>query len=140
MYVLRLVVSKCSTHNFLDRTVDAVHRLARRCTLAQAASQENCPVSEKVFSNLHLHSRSTDLQRVDYLDALRGIAILGVILVHSVILSHQGGLLGMVGLTGQRGVQLFYMVSAFTLFMSLDSRHTEQFQWSNFFIRRLTCF
>ena len=95
-----------------------------------------------VLSKLPLRSRGTDdPQRLDYLDALRGIAILGVILVHSAILSKMAvtkvvGLVGAIGLTGQRGVQLFYMVSAFTLFLSLDSGRTERFQWSNFFIRR----
>lgn len=100
--------------------------------MAQAASQQNCAVSESRSQRF----RGTDLQRVAYLDSLRGIAILGVIFLHSAILSHQGGLLGIIGGTGQRGVQLFYMVSAFTLFLSLDSRRTEYFELSNFFIRR----
>jgi peptidoglycan/LPS O-acetylase OafA/YrhL len=93
-------------------------------------------------------TRGSALERFDYLDALRGIAILGVILVHSAILSKQGIFLRdqvpstrdlwvwIISFTGQRGVQLFYMVSAFTLFLSLDSGRKEVFRWSNFFIRR----
>lgn len=76
------------------------------------------------------------IRHYDYLDALRGIAILGVVLVHSGILSGQQHTLYVIAFTGQRGVQLFYMVSAFTLFMTLDSRRTEQKEISNFFIRR----
>jgi peptidoglycan/LPS O-acetylase OafA/YrhL len=72
----------------------------------------------------------------DYLDALRGIAILGVILIHSAVLSHQAGKRMTIAFTGQRGVQLFYMVSAFTLFLTLDARKAERYELSNFFIRR----
>jgi peptidoglycan/LPS O-acetylase OafA/YrhL len=97
-------------------------------------SQEISAVSSNV--RLDFRSQSADIQRFEYLDALRGIAILGVVLVHSAILSRQEGLYGIIGFTGQRGVQLFYMVSAFTIFLSLDSGRTEHFRWSNFFIRR----
>lgn len=71
-----------------------------------------------------------------YLDSLRGIAILGVILVHSAILTVQTGTVFHLAFTGQRGVQLFYMVSAFTLYLSLDSRKTESRPILNFFLRR----
>ncbi len=71
-----------------------------------------------------------------YLDSLRGIAILGVILVHSAILTGQRGTALHVAFTGQRGVQLFYMVSAFTLLLSLDSRKAERRPILNLFIRR----
>jgi peptidoglycan/LPS O-acetylase OafA/YrhL len=42
----------------------------------------------------------------------------------------------MIGFTGQRGVQLFYMISAFTLYLSLDGGRREQHPWTNYFIRR----
>ena len=71
-----------------------------------------------------------------YLDSLRGLAILGVILVHSAILTGQTGTIFHLAFTGQRGVQLFYMVSAFTLFLSLDSKKSERHPIRNFFIRR----
>jgi peptidoglycan/LPS O-acetylase OafA/YrhL len=58
--------------------------------------------------------------RLAYLDALRGLAILGVLIVHfSLWLKPAGeaekGLMG----NGAFGVQLFYVVSAFTICMSL---------------------
>jgi peptidoglycan/LPS O-acetylase OafA/YrhL len=74
--------------------------------------------------------------RLDFIDALRGIAVLGVLLVHAAVLTSQTGALGGLGILGYRGVQLFYTVSAFTLFLSLDSGHSERYKWSNFFIRR----
>lgn len=55
-------------------------------------------------------------QRLAYLDALRGLAIFGVLVVHT-----SQPVLGLplwldnLGASGARGVQLFYMVSAFTL-------------------------
>ena len=75
-------------------------------------------------------------ERLEYVDALRGIAILGVILDHSGWVSLQTGHTFELALTGQRGVQLFYMVSAFTLYLSLDSPRKEHHRLSNFFIRR----
>ena len=71
-----------------------------------------------------------------YLDSLRGLAILSVILVHSCLLTVQKGLSATIGLTGQRGVQLFYIISAFTLCLSLDSRKQEYYELSNYFLRR----
>lgn len=74
------------------------------------------------------------LRKLDFLDALRGWAILLVLLVHS------GGLAELFGqklaLTniGQRGVQLFYEVSAFSLLYSWYSR--KESTWKAFFVRR----
>jgi peptidoglycan/LPS O-acetylase OafA/YrhL len=42
-----------------------------------------------------------------YLDSLRGIAVLGVVMVHAGIAAHSGPFLFAVTFTGQRGVQLF---------------------------------
>jgi peptidoglycan/LPS O-acetylase OafA/YrhL len=73
----------------------------------------------------------------EYLDALRGLAIIGVIIVHSSIVSKQVGWLATLSFTGQRGVQLFYVVSAFTLYLSMRARwDKEKHPISNFFIRR----
>jgi peptidoglycan/LPS O-acetylase OafA/YrhL len=71
------------------------------------------------------------------LDALRGLAILAVLVVHSAGVcafpEFTGGLLA----NGQRGVQLFFIVSAFTLFLSLENRRrTEARPTLNYFIRR----
>jgi len=73
-------------------------------------------------------------EKLDYIDALRGIAIIGVVIVHV------GKEIGLTGLDwhlayfGQRGVQLFFIVSAFTLCRSADRARTVS--WSGFFIRR----
>lgn len=74
--------------------------------------------------------------RLEYVDALRGIAILGVLIVHSAMVTGQTGGISILAFTGQRGVQLFYMVSAFTLYLSLDNPRKECHRLSNFFIRR----
>lgn len=63
------------------------------------------------------------MRKLAYIDALKGYAILGVIIVHS------GGFTA-----GAMGVQLFYVLSAFTLLLSLANRSGEG--WVNFYIRR----
>jgi peptidoglycan/LPS O-acetylase OafA/YrhL len=82
-----------------------------------------------------------DPGHLDHLDALRGIAVLGVVLVHSyawwghpLVLR---GSVASVALSGQRGVQLFFIISAFTLFLSHDQRKGESAPLRNFFIRRI---
>jgi peptidoglycan/LPS O-acetylase OafA/YrhL len=73
-----------------------------------------------------------------YLDALRGLAALGVILVHSSLVTLSAkGILNDLTFSGQRGVQLFYVVSAFTLCHSFDVRlQQEAHPLGNYFIRR----
>lgn len=74
-------------------------------------------------------------KRLDYLDALRGIAILGVIAVHTQAEFGFPVLLKTLLLNGRNGVQLFFMVSAFTIMYTLD-RSKQPISYSNFFIRR----
>ncbi len=76
-----------------------------------------------------------EIQKYAFVDALRGIAILGVLLVHSGGRADlpEGLLRTLVG-EARFGVQLFYMVSAFTLYLSFDSRREAGF--GAFFIRR----
>jgi peptidoglycan/LPS O-acetylase OafA/YrhL len=80
-----------------------------------------------------------ELKKQGYIDALRGYAILAVLVVHSaqqvlpasVFLKHLRNF-------GIYGVQLFYVVSAFALFMSWDFRSNHELSpIRNFFIRRL---
>lgn len=83
------------------------------------------------------------LKRFEYLDSLRGIAIILVIIYHA------GNITGYktfeyfpqlyldLNNTFQYGVQLFFVVSAFTLMMSYDNRRNEKKATSKFFIRRV---
>jgi peptidoglycan/LPS O-acetylase OafA/YrhL len=75
-----------------------------------------------------------------FADSLRGFAILGVILTHCGSTIFVDGLpswLKNLSDQGSMGVQLFFIVSAFTLFYSLNNRiKKESFQLSEFFIRR----
>lgn len=75
------------------------------------------------------------VEKHGYIDLLRGVAILGVIAVHC----HQQvpglhwvfrGLFNY----GQLGVQLFFVASALTLCLSMDSRNEDS--WWNFYVRR----
>ena len=54
----------------------------------------------------------SDIRKYDYIDALRGMAILGVILTHSSLFVKPTSqtLLSLMG-EGARGVQLFYVAS-----------------------------
>ena len=96
-------------------------------------SQKNLPSKEK--------SNAMHLQRYAYIDALRGIAIIGVLFAH---VSHYSNIaypswLNLIATVdvGPRGVQLFYVVSAFTLCLSFSKRrHIEKHTIRNFYIRR----
>jgi peptidoglycan/LPS O-acetylase OafA/YrhL len=78
-------------------------------------------------------------EKLKFADSLRGLAILSVIVVHT---SQYGTPLKnqtiqQVLNEGARGVQLFYLVSAFTLFLSFKNRsQLERFPVRNFFLRR----
>ncbi|MGH7202892.1 MAG: acyltransferase family protein, partial [Candidatus Levyibacteriota bacterium] len=84
---------------------------------------------------------SSPLTRYAYIDSLRGLAIIGVLLAH---VSHYSNLTYPSWLqnitaidVGPRGVQLFYIVSAFTLCLSLSNRkNIEKHVLKNFYIRR----
>jgi peptidoglycan/LPS O-acetylase OafA/YrhL len=82
---------------------------------------------------------NTKLEKLHYIDALRGLAILMVLMHHSA----QQGLVKMPHVLsvflslGTRGVQLFFIASAFTLFRSHQNRNgIERSPLKNFFIRR----
>jgi peptidoglycan/LPS O-acetylase OafA/YrhL len=81
------------------------------------------------------------LKRYDYIDALRGIAIIGVLFAHTGLYSniiYPSWLQSLAEINlGPRGVQLFYLVSAFTLCLSFSKRKTfEKHGTLNFYIRR----
>lgn len=77
------------------------------------------------------------MKKLDYIDALRGLAILGVIMVHSISDSNLPFIVERIFGQGARGVQLFYLASAFTLFLSFSNRiDKENNPIRNFFLRR----
>jgi len=82
-------------------------------------------------------SASRPVRNLGYIDAMRGLGVLGVFLDH---VGHQSGMIERWSTTlsdaGGFGVQLFYVASAFTLFLSLDGRKSEASPTRNFFLRR----
>lgn len=75
--------------------------------------------------------------RYDYLDALRGWAILGVILTHAASLAGVKGYPRLVTDAAGNGVLLFFVISACTIFMTLTrATDREARPIGNFFIRR----
>lgn len=77
--------------------------------------------------------------RIGFLDALRGFAILGVLLIHTNIICPiiEYSLIFKFISFGARGVQLFYIVSAITLMYSFYFSHKkEKNPLINYFIRR----
>ena len=69
-----------------------------------------------------------------YIDALRGYAILMVVAVHTLTLHPGPWWLAQLSEQGARGVQLFFLVSAFTLCLSWAAREDKAPQ---FYLRRL---
>jgi peptidoglycan/LPS O-acetylase OafA/YrhL len=81
------------------------------------------------------------MKKFDYIDATRGWAIIGVLLIHASTFgnsdNHPAWLSTLVR-NGSSGVQLFYIASALTLFLSMASRKAnEKSPTINFFIRRV---
>ncbi|HEY4292283.1 acyltransferase [Luteibacter sp.] len=84
--------------------------------------------------------------QLDFVDALRGIAIIGVLISHAqrnVEIYQAMGRealmspwLSRYAAQGARGVQLFFVVSALTLFLSARKRSAEATPWLNFYLRR----
>jgi exopolysaccharide production protein ExoZ len=76
-----------------------------------------------------------NIKRLSYIDALRGYAILGVIVVH--VGEYVPSLewpLNVIAIEGARGVQLFFVASALTLMLSWHSRSDGV---TAFYIRRI---
>ncbi|SHF07119.1 acyltransferase family protein [Dysgonomonas macrotermitis] len=77
--------------------------------------------------------------KLGYIDALRGWAVIGVLLVHCLGYGNEiyPSILNDIAENGGRGVQLFFIVSAFTLFLSLSRRNDKNTNiYRGFFIRR----
>lgn len=81
----------------------------------------------------------TRLDRLDFVDALRGWAVLCVMTVHATmwVSADLPDRFHRFVSNGARGVQLFYVMSAFTLFLSVARRSSvEKKPLRNFFLRR----
>lgn len=84
-----------------------------------------------------------ETKKLEYIDSLRGIAILLVILVHIPFIEGIGSampyfsdtIIKFIG-NGHLGVNLFFVVSAYTLMLSHQKRQYEAHASRNFFIRR----
>lgn len=76
--------------------------------------------------------------RLDALDSLRGIAILSVMAIHVAQFAPvSAGLLPLLTINGDMGVELFYVLSALSLSMSLQARSDAGFlSIRDYFIRR----
>lgn len=84
-------------------------------------------------------AQRAEINQYEFIDALRGIAILLVVITHVASITPPSlPVLRLIAANGAYGVQLFYVVSALTLFLSTDQRsHLEKNPTRNFFIRRL---
>lgn len=79
-----------------------------------------------------------EIKKFDFIDALRGWAFLGVLLVHvGQHIQPASSWIARLARNGQYGVQLFFVLSAFTLFFSLYIRKKDEKNiLCDFFIRR----
>ncbi len=83
------------------------------------------------------HGQSTGPNRLDFIDSLRGLAFLVVVLFHAGQHGYCTPAFQRVTGLGEYGVQLFYVISAATLFLSLTSRWTkDKHPYVAFFVRR----
>lgn len=64
------------------------------------------------------------IKRIAFVDALRGYAIIGVIVVHMSQEFELPNFLNKITASGQMGVSLFFLVSAFTLATSISNRQS----------------
>lgn len=80
------------------------------------------------------------MNKLKYIDSIRGFGMLGILIVHCIYFGNNEKLTeDSVKLISSLGytIQLFYMSSAFTLFLSMDNRYEHESRpLLNFFIRR----
>lgn len=73
------------------------------------------------LQNQETKAASSNLNRIDELDSLRGIAAIAVSFAHF----HVGSkLINQIGVYAQHGVELFFLISGFVIFMTLQKRQT----------------
>lgn len=83
------------------------------------------------------HRVKTESKRINYLDGLRGVAIVGVVFYHycgptyASIVGYNAGVLDPVVSRGWTGVQLFFLISGYVILMTLDKcRSFSQFMFN----------
>jgi peptidoglycan/LPS O-acetylase OafA/YrhL len=77
------------------------------------------------------------VDKLAYVDVLRGVAILMIIVIHTSLPVHGlSTFIGYIDRYGQMGVQLFFVASAYTLCHSFVGRANEPKPLASFFIRR----
>jgi peptidoglycan/LPS O-acetylase OafA/YrhL len=86
---------------------------------------------------IHSDKIVSPVDKLAYIDVLRGIAILMVVVIHtSLAVNGLSTFVGYVDRYGQMGVQLFFVASAYTLCHSFVGRANEPKPLTSFFIRR----
>jgi peptidoglycan/LPS O-acetylase OafA/YrhL len=96
------------------------------------------PITAGRSSRGIVNNQNGSIHRVETLDTLRGVAILLVVLMHVSISYRPPGFLSQtITVIGNQGVQLFFLVSAYTMCMTWDARISERKQALKFYIRRL---
>jgi peptidoglycan/LPS O-acetylase OafA/YrhL len=94
----------------------------------------------EIVSQPQESQKISEPKRYNYIDSLRGIAILMVLLVHNSFMAQEQiyfpKTVAKFIYDGRFGVQLFFIVSAFTLMLSKQSRTNEVRSTQNYFIRR----
>jgi len=83
-------------------------------------------------------SLSVKSQKLQWVDAMRALAILGVLIIHCGAYGNNAQLpliAKVIVWSGKHGVQMFFVASAFTLFLSLNSNYKTE---GNFYFQFLT--
>lgn len=79
----------------------------------------------------------SNIKKYDYIDVMRAIAIMMIVVVHTKAkVTDIGLIVNILAQSCQMGVQLFFVASALTLCLSFESRKDEVYKKTNFFIRR----
>lgn len=114
------IVTRISNYKFRSADSELIHLLIMNSTVA------DIQIDKIVI-----------VDKLAYIDVLRGIAILMVILIHtSLPVNGLSTFVGYVDRYGQMGVQLFFIASAYTLCHSFVGRANEPRPLTSFFIRR----
>jgi peptidoglycan/LPS O-acetylase OafA/YrhL len=108
-------------------------------TISPKNSATNSPITVETSPD----SKARDSKgKLDYIDALRGLACLSILVYHLSSRLYSAGvdiptsLEPFIRFT-YYGVPLFFIVSSFTLYLSLDKKRSEKKRFTKFYLRRL---